>query len=149
MRRYAVVSLPRSVALLAVALAALGAAASELTVPDHGVGTNVVDRELEGRSERFDEGTQVWFWTRVVGAEPGDGIRHVWLQGGRERLTVELGVDGSPWRTYSTKTLHPGSVGSWAVEARDRDGQVLARQAFECDPRPTASAPPKREGAGD
>ena len=148
MRRYAIRSLSRSIAILAVAVVVFGASAAELTVPDQGVGTGIVDRELEGRSDNFDEGTQVWFWTRVVGAESGDGIRHVWLQGGEERLTVELGVDGSPWRTYSSKTMHPGSVGSWTVEARDREGQVLARQTFECAPRSAAPAGTEEDGEG-
>lgn len=148
MRRYAIGSLPRRVALFAAALVTLGATSAGLTVPDHGVGTNVVDRELEGRSGTFDEGTQVWFWTRVVGAEAGDGIRHVWLRGGEERLTVELDVEGSPWRTYSSKTMHPGSVGSWTVEALDREGRVLARQTFECVPRPAAPAGSEGDGEG-
>lgn len=126
------VSLVRGCAMLVVGLVALAAQASELKVPDYGVGAEVIDRELSGRAERFDEGSQVWFWTRVVGAEPGDGIRHVWIHDGQERATVELDVDGSPWRTYSAKKLHPGSVGSWTVEARDREGNVLARQTFEC-----------------
>lgn len=142
------VSLLLGVAPLVLGLVVLYAQAAELAVPDFGVGTEVVDRELSGRAERFEEGTQVWFWTRVVGAEPGDGIRHVWLHEGRERATVELDVDGSPWRTYSAKKLHPGSVGRWTVEARDRDGQVLARQSFDCAEPRGASSDPKGEGDG-
>ena len=137
MRRSPIGSPGSLVALLALLLVALGASASELTISEHGVGTEVVERELQGRAERFEEGTDVWFWTVVVGAEPGDGLLHVWLQGGEERASVELGVDGSPWRTYSRKTLHPGSVGNWTVEARDRAGRVLARQSFECESPPT------------
>jgi hypothetical protein len=120
------------VALLIVSGATFAARAAELSVPDHGVGSDVVDRELHGRDTRFQEGTKVWFWTRVVGATEGDLIRHVWMQGGEERLNVELKVDGSPWRTYSHKTLHAGSRGSWTVEARDEQGRVLARETFEC-----------------
>jgi hypothetical protein len=108
------------------------ARAAELSVTDHGVGRGVADRELQEKASRFDEGAKVWFWTRVVGGGAGDRIRHVWMQDGEERLTVELTVGGPTWRTWSHKTLHRGSRGSWTVEVRDDSGRVLARETFEC-----------------
>ncbi len=106
---------------------------SLLTIPEHGVGTDVVDRVLKGKADSFPEGTRVFFWTRVVGGQEGDRIHHVWIKGGKE-LKIGLNVGGSHWRTHSNKTLHAGSVGDWVVEARDYDGNVLARQAFTCTP---------------
>ena len=117
-------------------------AADALSVADSGVGEAVVDRELQGRAERFQEGGEVWFWTRVVGGAEGDAIRHVWIRDEEELATVELSIDGSPWRTFSRKELHPGSAGSWVVEARDDTGRVLARAGFECTP----AGAPEREG---
>lgn len=105
-----------------------------LTVPDFRVGTSVVERQLLGDSDRFPEGTRVWFWTLVVGGQPGDVVRHVWTYEGRRVARSELRVDGAWWRTYSRLTLPVGSVGSWAVEARDADGRVLARKEFLCLP---------------
>ena len=112
-----------------------------LSVSDHGVGTSVVERELQGRGESFNEGTQVWFLTRVVGGAAGDRVQHVWLREGKEMITVGLSIGGSHWRTYSHKTLHPGSVGQWAVEVRDPEGRVLARDEFTCLPGPAGSEP--------
>jgi len=114
-------------------------AQSTITVPDSGVGTAVVDHELEGKGDRFEEGRQVVFWTRVVGGEEGQRIQHVWLHDGEEVISIGLALGGPHWRTFSRKTLYPGSVGKWVVEARDADGRVLARAEFECVP---AGSPP-------
>jgi hypothetical protein len=103
-----------------------------LRVGEYGVGTAVRKRTLVGESDRFAEGTQVWFWTRVEGGKAGGRIEHVWLQGGRETAHITLKIGGSPWRTYSAKTMHRGTTGPWAVEARDPEGNVLARSEFSC-----------------
>jgi hypothetical protein len=108
--------------------------AGSLAVTESGVGTEVVDRQLAGRSDRFQEGTRVWFWTRVVKGEKGDMLRHIWLYEDRPVKIAELGVGGSHWRTYSNFDLSRGSVGRWAVEARDAHGRILARHEFACLP---------------
>ena len=105
---------------------------STLSIPDHGVGTGVKNRQLVGEGDHFDEGTQVWFWTRVEGGQAGDSIDHVWLHNGVEAFRIPLKIGGARWRTYSAKTLHAGSAGNWAVEARDADSRVLARREFVC-----------------
>jgi hypothetical protein len=119
--------------LLVLVTGTLGAQESRLTISEHGVGTEVVDRELRGKAESFPEGTRVFFWTRVLGGEEGDRIHHVWIKNGKE-LKIGLNVGGSHWRTHSIKTLHEGSAGDWVVEARDYEGNVLAHQAFVCTP---------------
>ena len=106
---------------------------STLEIPDSGVGTAVLDHVLQGRATSFPEGTKVFFCTRVTGGRDVDRIRHVWIHDGKE-LAIGLAIGGSHWRTYSTKTLWPGSVGLWSVEARDSQNRVLARQEFRCTP---------------
>jgi cytoskeletal protein RodZ len=108
--------------------------ASGPTVRHRGVGTGVVDHALVGESDRFAEGTQVFFWTQVEGATPGEAIRHVWIHEGREVVRVPLRIGAARWRTHSFKSLHPGSAGGWVVEARDEAGRVLARASFRCSP---------------
>jgi len=105
-----------------------------LAVSECRVGTDVVERTLKGVNDRFPEGTPVWFWTLVVGGQPGDVLRHVWSYEGRRVARSELTVGGPWWRTYSRFTLPPGSVGSWAVEAHGSDGRLLARKEFLCLP---------------
>ncbi len=103
------------------------------TVQDFGVGRRIVARRLEGRDERFEEGEVAWFSTRVLGAERGQTIYHVWLREGRQVQSIELELGGPHWRTHSRKTLW--GVGSWTVEARDAADRVLARSSFTCVPR--------------
>lgn len=103
-----------------------------LDVPEFGVGLRVVNRRLEGEGESFEEGTAVFFLTRVVGGAAGESVRHVWIRGEGEVQTIELRLGGPHWRTYSSKTLH--GLGPWSVEARDAEGRVLARVPFTCVP---------------
>ena len=107
---------------------------SVLTITEYGVGTAVENRHLVGRGDRFTEGTQVWFWTRVQGGTRGDRIDHVWLRQGVEATRISLEIGGPSWRTYSAVTLHADVAGGWAVEARDDAGRVLARSEFVCVP---------------
>ena len=101
-------------------------------VSHFGLGTGVESRRLVGRADRFVEGTPVFFWTRVLGGEPGQVIRHFWIHEGREVEWAELAIGGSHWRTQSRLVLPEGSTGRWAAEARTTEGQVLARADFLC-----------------
>jgi hypothetical protein len=127
-------ALPCALAVLLVATVASAQSADGPSVPDYGVGTGVENRALVGKADSFAEGTKVYFLTRVVNGQAGDRVHHVWMREGNEVLSIGLSVGGSHWRTYSNKTLHPGSVGSWRVEVRDADGKVLASQDFTCTP---------------
>jgi hypothetical protein len=106
--------------------------ASHLTVPEFGVGTDVINHRLVGRGDRFREGTIVWFWTSVVGGRPGDKIQHVWLHEGRSIAVAELRVNGAHWRTQSRRPLPEGLTGDWTVESRDPEGRVIATAGFTC-----------------
>jgi cytoskeletal protein RodZ len=108
-----------------------GSTASRLEVSEFGVGTDVVNRQLVGQSNRFAVGTRVVFWTRVIGGQRGDTIRHVWIREGSPVGTIELNIGAAHWRTQSRWTLRQGA-GQWAVEARDARDQVLARAEFDC-----------------
>ncbi len=107
---------------------------SRITISSFGVGTSIVERVLVGKNDRFQEGTTVWFWTRVVGGENGDVLHHYWLYEGRTVRLFELKVGGHHWRTHSNYAIPSGSTGNYAVEARGPDGRVLARQEFVCLP---------------
>lgn len=113
---------------------------SSLSINDYGVGTDVVDRELKGKGDQFEEGSKVVFFTRVIGGADGDRIRHVWLHEKEEVVSIGLTLGGSHWRTYSRKTLPPGTTGAWAVEARDAEDRVLARAEFTCVAAGTGTA---------
>ena len=98
---------------------------SRLAVSQFGVGTSVRDRRLIGESDSFPEGTEVWFWTRVVGGKSGESLRHLWFYDGRAIVNAVLTVGGSHWRTFSSYRLPPGATGVWVVEARSAAGWLL------------------------
>lgn len=108
----------------------LSAQDSNITV-DIAVASDVVDRTPVGESNSFpvDVGT-VWCWTRIMDAEPGTIIEHVWLRSGEEMARVPLRIGGPSWRTYSSKTIPPEWSGHWRVSVRDAEGNELASQLF-------------------
>jgi transcriptional regulator with XRE-family HTH domain len=111
---------------------ARAAPAREISVTDSAVGTQIVNHRLVDRADRFSEGEQVAFWTRVLAAKPGEVIHHYWLHEGRPVMRTDLPIRATHWRTFSRYTLPDGSSGSWVVEARDGEGRVLARAEFLC-----------------
>ena len=76
-----------------------------------------------------DVGTVVC-WTRVTGATAGSKIMHVWTHGA-DTAKVELNIGGSPWRTYSRKTIGSDATGEWKCDVRDDKGNSLASKTFK------------------
>ena len=72
---------------------------------------------------------EVVLWTRVTGGE-GQTLNHVWFHGDTEVGNVSLTISGSPWRTWSRKTIPADATGAWHVEVRDAAGTVLKRVDF-------------------
>jgi hypothetical protein len=72
---------------------------------------------------------QVVCWTRVTGGS-GAEIHDVWFHGDTQVGDVALQIGGSPWRTWSRKTVPADWTGPWHVEVRDASGAVLKRLDF-------------------
>jgi hypothetical protein len=72
---------------------------------------------------------QIAGWTRVTGVAPGSKITHLWIHGA-DSSKVELNIGGSPWRTYSRKTIQPEMTGEWTLEVLGPDGAKLATKSF-------------------
>ena len=72
---------------------------------------------------------QLILWTRVSGGA-GQTIHHVWFHGDTQVADVELTIGGSPFRTWSRKTVPADWTGAWHVEVRDAAGSVLKRVDF-------------------
>jgi hypothetical protein len=90
----------------------------------------VADRAPQDTGTAFpaDVGTVV-LWMRVTGAD-GQSLNHVWFHGDTEVGNVPLTIGGSPWRTWSRKTIPADATGAWHVEVRDAAGTVLKRIDF-------------------
>jgi len=73
---------------------------------------------------------QLYCFTRVVGAPTDTSISHVWYLNGTELARIELPVRSDNWRTWSVKTIFPGSAGEWKVDILDAEGSLLRSVAF-------------------
>src|SRR2546425_3786447 len=106
------------------------AAAPSVTVVEAVVAKSVLDRQPQDTGAAFpaDVG-QLNCWTKVEGAG-GSTLHHVWFHGDTQVGDVELQVGGSPWRTWSRKTVPADWTGAWHVEVRDAAGTVLKRIDF-------------------
>ncbi len=110
--------------------AAPAAAAPQVTVVDAVVARSVLDRQPQDTGTVFPaDVAQLISWTKVEGAG-GSSIHHVWFHGDTQVGDVELQVGGSPWRTWSRKTVPADWTGAWHVEVRDAAGTVLKRIDF-------------------
>src|SRR6266704_672897 len=103
--------------------AAPAAATPSVTVVEAVVARSVLDRQPQDTGSVFpaDVG-QLICWTKVEGAG-GSSTHHVWFHGDTQ-------VAGSPWRTWSRKTVPADWTGAWHVEVRDAAGTVLKRIDF-------------------
>jgi Protein of unknown function (DUF2914) len=113
----------------AVPPAAPPAAASAATV-EAVLARSVVDRAPQDTGTAFPDtvGTLV-LWMRATDAT-GQTLHHVWFFGDTEVGDVPLTIGGSPWRTWSRKTVPLEAKGAWHVEIRDEAGNVLKRIDF-------------------
>ena len=114
----------------AAAAAPAAPAAATVGVAEAVLAKSVVDRQPQDTGTTFTpEVGQLYCWTKVTGAG-GSSIHHVWFHGDTQVGDVELKVDGSPWRTWSRKTVPADWTGGWHVEVRDAAGAVLKRIDF-------------------
>ena len=121
-------------------LAAFAVAQSEQAVvaPQRGITiepvlcTGIEERMPVGEAEEFpDDVGKVYLWTRITGVTEGEMIiHHVWLHEGQEKADVSLSVKGSPWRTYSYKTIPLEWAGQWEVKVVGPDGNVIKTVPF-------------------
>ncbi len=108
-----------------------GTAKSAATV-EASVGTAVADHALTGAAESFPKGTaKLYCFIKVTGAADS-GVEHVWYKGDAEQGRVKLKVGGSPWRTYSTKTLGDDASGDWRCDVV-QNGTVLQSVKFKVE----------------
>ena len=120
------------IVLSLVLFSAAAAAAADLQVEDAVVCTNVVDREPVDSAVSFPASVgRLYAFTRIVGASDPTQVVHVWYFGEMERARVTLGVNGSNWRTYSSKVIQEHEIGAWRVEVLDADGNNLDSIQFD------------------
>ena len=107
------------------------------------IGTEIVDREPQGVADAFPDtvGT-LYCFTQVAGAFDTTTVTHLWYHNDNLRAEVTLRVIGSRWRTWSSKRIFPGWIGSWRVEVISPDALVLKVKRFRIETTATLDAGP-------
>jgi hypothetical protein len=127
--------------------------AQDLSLTAEGdVCTAVVDRQPVGAGTSFGADVQsLCFWTKVVGQTQGEAtVKHLWSHAGEVKAEMALKVKGSPWRTWSKKSIPSDWTGAWEVKALDEAGNVLKTVSFtveEGQGNPAADAEPAEDPA--
>ena len=107
------------------------AAPSAVAVAEAVIARSVVDRVPQDTGAAFPaDVAELILFTRITGSSGADVIHHVWFHGDEQVADVELRVGGSPWRTWSRKTIPMEWTGAWHVEVRDASGAILKRPDF-------------------
>lgn len=106
--------------------AELGADEPTLEVAKYRFGLGVIDREIQDEIDEFHKGEVVYLWMRVEGG-PGNPLLVTWTIGDFS-YDVQLGIGGSPWRTWARKTLFRS--GEWTVRVTDSAGNELLKQSL-------------------
>ena len=96
------------------------------------VGTAIENRMLVGAAESFPLGTQKLFCLSRVSNAAGSEVEHVWYKGDTEMGRVKLAVNGSPWRTHSSKNLGEDAAGEWRCEVM-HDGKAIQSTRFKVE----------------
>ena len=105
------------------------AAASDVSV-EAVLARSLVDRVPQDTGTAFPDSVgTIILWMRASGAA-GQTLHHVWFYGDTEVGDVPLAIGGSPWRSWSRKTVPVQAKGAWHVEIRDDAGTVLKRIDF-------------------
>jgi hypothetical protein len=100
--------------------------------------SGVQDREPGPEITSAKVGDIVVGWTQVRSGIGETTIVHRWLHEADNMGDVSLAVKGSPWRTWSRKTV--SEPGNWKWQVLDSSGSVLKEVAFNVSAE--AAAPP-------
>ncbi|MBK8870065.1 MAG: DUF2914 domain-containing protein [Elusimicrobia bacterium] len=103
------------------------AASIEVVTSALGSGVDRETRTVQGEATSFDPSVEVHYLTRVKSETVPTTINHVYSVDGSEVASVPLAVKGSPWTTWSRKTVWPGE---WKVELKDESGAVIETKNF-------------------
>jgi DUF2914 family protein len=121
MRKYwpAVLMISAAMALPAASTAQdatqAGAAKAAVTV-EAAVGTSVADKALVGAAESFPATSGKIACFAHISNAVGSEIEFVWYKGDAEQARVKQTVKGSPYRTWTTKTLPADAKGDWRCD---------------------------------
>lgn len=116
---------------LCIFILSVKATAQELTISDVKVATSVEDRQPLGVDTAFaaDIGS-VFCFIQVEGVDNDTKIFQVWYHKDEEKARIELDIESTKWRTWSSTSIMEAWTGPWRVMVEDSNGNVLATTSF-------------------
>ena len=112
-------------AMLALAVSAPALAEGQVT--EAKLGKRVVDRRISEETATFAARDRAYLWLKVEGTN--DEMLTVTWKVNDLAFPVDLKINGNPWRTWASKTLH--IVGDWTVTVTDSAGKSLHESRFK------------------
>ena len=110
---------------------------SDVAVEELVLCTGVEERQpVEANTEFTNDVGRVYCFSKIVGVTEATSFFHVYYHNDVEMAKIELTVKGTPWRTWSYKTIMENWLGDWKVEVQDADGNVLKSAVFKIN-KPT------------
>ena len=100
--------------------------AKELKVVQAHLGKDVQNKHIVDTTSAFNLNEKAYLWMRITGG-PADSVTVTWKTGDQS-YPSKLSVGGSPWRTWSYKTLF--TPGDWSVTVTDAAGNTLKEMNF-------------------
>ncbi len=100
-------------------------AGSTLEVKAIAIAPEIKDREPVDAGNEFPATVgKLYCYTKIVGGKEGTSIIHRWKRKGEVVAYVRLAVNGSPWRTFSSKSIQSDWTGPWSVDVLEGDNVI-------------------------
>jgi len=99
---------------------------------DLAIGTAVAERQLTGMAESFPAATGTLYCYMKIANAADAQVEHVWYKGDVEVNRVPLRVGGSPWRSWSSKTIAADAAGDWRCDLVV-DGKTVQSAKFKVE----------------
>lgn len=120
----------RMIITVALMLFVAQMANAQIKVDEMKLGTGVENKDIVGEATSFASTTEkVYCWMKLSGGSQGSSVTVKWYLNDSPAGEVPLEINGTPWRTYSFKTIN-GVKGNWKVEVVDASGNVLQTATF-------------------
>jgi hypothetical protein len=88
--------------------------------------TGVDNREpIDNINSLENSKTKIYYFTELRNMQ-GQTVKHRWEYKGKVMAEVPFQINGSRWRTYSSKKLDPSWNGEWKVSVVDEAGNTLS-----------------------
>lgn len=103
----------------------------DIWVEDAVVAKGIEDlKPVEPGTEFGSDVGKLYFYTRIRTKEFPITVKHLWFQGDKFVMEINLLIKSGNWRTYSSKTIHPFSRGEWKVDVTTDEGTLLKTLRF-------------------